>query len=102
MTEIRREEFPEGKFSLVYLGYGEEASTPVLELTYNWDVSFYEKGNGYGHIAIGANNIKSICDIALKLGYKVVREPGPMKLNPSLILAFIEDPDGYLIELIEQ
>jgi lactoylglutathione lyase len=102
MEVIRKEEFPEGKFSLVYLGYGDEATTSVLELTYNWNVSRYEKGNGYGHIAIGAHNIKKICDEALKLGYKIVRPAGPMILNPSLIIAFVEDPDGYLIELIEE
>lgn len=102
MRELRREEFPDGKFSLVYLGYGDEASVSVLELTYNWDTSSYEKGGGYGHMAIGSQNIKDICVEASQLGYKVVRPAGPMKLNPSLIIAFIEDPDGYLVELIQE
>ena len=102
MKELRREEFPDGKFTLVYLGYDDEASVSVLELTCNWNVSRYEKGAGYGHIAIGAHNIKDICHEASQLGYNVVRPAGPMQMNPSLIIAFIADPDGYLVELIEE
>ncbi|MCX8960717.1 lactoylglutathione lyase [Erwinia psidii] len=102
MKVLRREEFPEGKFSLVYVGYGDEITGTVLELTYNWGVSNYEIGNGYGHLAIGARDIQGLCDNVAQLGYKVVRSPGPMKLAPSLKIAFIADPDGFVIELIEE
>ena len=101
MTLLRKKDYPTGKFTLAFLGYGPEETNAVLELTYNWTSTQYELGTAYGHIAIGVNNIHQICnEIKAKKG-KVIREPGPMKDSTS-ILAFIEDPDGYKIELIER
>lgn len=101
MTELRRADYPEGKFTLVFIGYGNEASNTVLELTYNWGVESYELGNAYGHIAIGVVDVAAACEKIKKLGGNVVREAGPMKHSKDVI-AFIEDPDGYKIELIER
>lgn len=101
MTELRRSEHPDGKFTLVFIGYGNEASNAVLELTYNWDTDSYDLGNAYGHIAIAVTDAVAACDKIRKLGGKVVREAGPMK-HGQHIIAFIEDPDGYKIELIER
>ncbi len=100
MRLLRRKEFPGGQFTLVFLGYGEEAEHTVLELTYNWDTSAYELGTGYGHIAIGVDDVYQTCDLIKSQGGQVVREAGPMK-NGTTVLAFIEDPDGYKIELLE-
>lgn len=101
MKLLRQKDYPEGKFTLAFLGYGEEASTAVLELTYNWDTAHYELGNGYGHIAIEVQDIYTICDSITEKGGKVVRAPGPMK-HGTTVIAFVEDPDGYKIELIER
>lgn len=101
MTELRRSEYPDGKFTLVFIGYGDERSNTVLELTYNWDTESYDLGNGYGHIAIGVADAAAACDKIKKLGGKVVREAGPM-MHGTEIIAFVEDPDGYKIELIER
>lgn len=99
MLLIRRHEFPEGRFTLAFVGYGEESEQAVLELTWNWDTSCYEMGEGYGHIAIEVDDVYEACEKIRQRGGKVVREPGPMK-SGSTILAFIEDPDGYKIELL--
>ncbi len=100
MQLLRRKEYPSGRFTLAFVGYGEESDSTVVELTYNWDQKEYEIGNGYGHIALGVDNIHSTCALISEKGGRVVREPGPMK-HGSTIIAFIEDPDGYKVELIE-
>ena len=92
-------EYPEGKFTLVFLGYGKEEEEHCLELTYNWDTDAYDLGTGYGHIAIGVDDIYATCKEIVSKGGKVTREPGPMK-HGSTVIAFVEDPDGYKIELI--
>ena len=101
MTELRRSEYPEGKFTLVFIGYGDEASNAVLELTYNWDTDRYDLGNAYGHIAIAVPDAAAACEKIRNRGGKVVREAGPM-MHGKDIIAFVEDPDGYKIELIER
>lgn len=99
MNLLRRKDYPGGKFTLAFLGYGDESSHAVLELTHNWEVDHYEMGNAYGHIAIGVDDVYAACERIKTSGGKVVREPGPMQ-HGSTILAFIEDPDGYKIELL--
>lgn len=99
MTLLRRKEFPEGKFTLAFLGYGDEAENTVLELTHNWDTHAYEMGNAYGHIAIEVDDVYGACEKIKAKGGQVVREAGPMK-HGSTILAFVRDPDGYMIELL--
>lgn len=99
MLLIRRHEFPEGRFTLAFVGYGEESEQAVLELTWNWDTNCYEMGEGYGHIAIEVDDVYEACEKIRQRGGKVVREPGPMK-SGTTILAFVEDPDGYRIELL--
>jgi lactoylglutathione lyase len=102
MKLIRKKDFPGGKFSLAFLGYGSEVNNTVLELTYNWDQKeVYAKGNAWGHIALGVEDIYTLCDDLEKEGVLVTRKPGPMKHGTTLI-AFIKDPDGYSIELIEK
>lgn len=106
MTELRRETFTEGRFTLVFIGYGDEASNAVIELTHNWDQDRYDLGTGYGHVALEVTDIYAACERFSKLGVKVVRAPGPMKVasdetGEREVIAFIEDPDGYRIELIE-
>ena len=100
MRLLRRKDYPDGRFTLAFVGYGDESDTAVLELTHNWDTSSYEIGSGYGHIAIGVHDILGVCDQIRAKGGRVVREPGPMK-NGSTVIAFVEDPDGYKVELIE-
>jgi len=100
MRLLRRKDYPGGRFTLAFVGYGEESDTAVLELTHNWDTASYEIGSAYGHIAIGVEDIGAVCDQILAKGGRVVREPGPMK-NGSTVIAFVEDPDGYKVELIE-
>lgn len=100
MKLLRRKDYPDGKFTLAFVGYGEESEQAVIELTYNWGVDKYELGNAFGHVAIGVNNIRATCDEIKKRGGKVTREPGPMK-HGSTVIAFVEDPDGYKLELIE-
>ena len=100
MRLLRRKDYPGGRFTLAFVGYGEESDTAVLELTHNWDTASYELGGGYGHIAIGVEDIVAVCDQIRAKGGRVVREPGPMK-NGSTVIAFVEDPDGYKVELIE-
>ena len=101
MTLLRQEEYPDGKFSLAFVGYGGEDNTTVLELTYNWDTDHYDLGNGFGHIAIAVADAADACEQIKKRGGKVTREAGPM-MHGTIVLAFVEDPDGYKIELIEQ
>jgi lactoylglutathione lyase len=100
MRLLRRKDYPGGRFTLAFVGYGEESDSTVLELTHNWDTPSYEIGSGYGHIAIGVDDIVAVCDQIRTKGGRVVREPGPMK-NGSTVIAFVEDPDGYKVELIE-
>jgi len=101
MHLLRRKDYPTGRFTLAFVGYGDEAHDAVIELTYNWDTHHYELGTGFGHIAIGVDDIYATCAELRTKGVKVVREPGPMKHGGSHI-AFIEDPDGYRIELIQR
>tara|TARA_B100001063_G_C16653748_1_gene497340 strand:+ start:453 stop:818 length:366 start_codon:yes stop_codon:yes gene_type:complete len=99
MHLLRRKDFPDGKFTLAFMGYGDEADNTVLELTHNWETSSYELGNAYGHIAIEVADVYAACDAIKAKGGEVVREAGPMK-HGSTIIAFVKDPDGYMIELI--
>ena len=99
MQELRRSEYPDGKFTLAFLGYGDEASHTVLELTYNWGVEKYELGTAYGHIAIGVPDVYEACEKMKSVGGKIIRDAGPMNAGKTII-AFLEDPDGYQIELI--
>ena len=100
MKLLRRKDYPGGEFTLAFVGYGEEKDNTVIELTYNWGVSEYDLGQGYGHIALGVDDIYSTCDRIKAQGGKVSREPGPMK-HGTTVIAFVEDPDGYKIELIQ-
>jgi len=99
MKLLRQKDYPEGRFTLAFVGYGEEHNTSVLELTHNWDISDYELGTGYGHIALEVEDVYAACEKIKAAGGKVVREAGPMK-HGTTILAFVEDPDGYKIELL--
>jgi lactoylglutathione lyase len=99
MKLLRQKEYPKGEFTLAFLGYGSEEEEAVLELTYNWDQSEYDLGDGYGHIAIEVPDVYEAADNVKKAGGKVVREAGPMNAG-STIIAFVEDPDGYQIEFI--
>jgi lactoylglutathione lyase len=101
MKELRRRDVPEGKYTLAFVGYGAEASNAVIELTYNYGVEKYELGNAFGHLAIGVPDIKAAVEKVRAAGGKVTREPGPVKFGTTVI-AFVEDPDGYKIELIER
>ncbi len=100
MRLLRRDDYPEGRFTLAFVGYGDEASGAVIELTYNWGVSQYEMGGAFGHIAIAVPDAQKACDDIRARGGKVVREAGPMK-HGTTVIAFVEDPDGYRIELIQ-
>ena len=100
MKLLRKHDFPGGKFTLAFVGYGDEATHTVLELTHNWEIEKYDLGNAYGHIALGVDDIYAACKDLKAKGAKVVREPGPMA-HGSTHIAFIEDPDGYKIELIQ-
>jgi lactoylglutathione lyase len=99
MKLLRRKDYPDGKFTLAFVGYGDEADNSVIELTHNWETSQYDLGNGFGHIAIEVDDVYKACEEIKSQGGKVVREAGPMK-HGSSILAFVEDPDGYKIELL--
>ncbi|MBK7828254.1 lactoylglutathione lyase [Nannocystis sp.] len=101
MQLLRRHDFPEGRFTLAFVGYGPESEVAVLELTFNWDTPRYELGTGYGHVALAVDNAYAACEQIRARGGKVVRDAGPMKGGPTVI-AFVEDPDGYKIELIER
>ena len=99
MRLLRRKDYPQGKFTLAFVGYGEETDSTVLELTHNWDVSDYELGDAYGHIAIGVEDVYEACAEVEQRGGQVVRPAGPMK-GGTTVIAFVEDPDGYKIELV--
>ncbi|SDH34828.1 lactoylglutathione lyase [Pseudomonas panipatensis] len=99
MTLLRRKDYPDGQFTLAFVGYGAEDENSVIELTYNWGVDKYELGTGYGHIALEVDDVYKACEDIRSRGGKITREPGPMK-HGSSILAFVEDPDGYKIELL--
>ncbi|QWZ61949.1 lactoylglutathione lyase [Acinetobacter pittii] len=101
MKLLRKRDYEEGRFTLAFVGYGDEETNTVLELTHNWDTSSYELGNAYGHIAIGVADAYKACEEIKARGGKVVREAGPMKGGVTVI-AFVEDPDGYKVELIQQ
>lgn len=101
MQLLRQQDYPEGRFTLTFIGYGDEANHTVIELTHNWDTEQYELGNAYGHIAIEVDNAAAACDAVRARGGKVTREAGPMK-HGTTVIAFVEDPDGYKIEFIEK
>ena len=100
MKLLRQKEYPDGKFTLAFVGYGDDSDHTVLELTYNWGVEKYNLGDAYGHIAIGIDDIYGTCEQIKARGGKVSREPGPMK-HGSTVIAFVEDPDGYKVELVQ-
>lgn len=100
MKLLRKKDYPSGRFTLAFVGYGPESESSVIELTYNWDTHQYDLGNAFGHIALGVDDIYRTCENLREKGAKIVREPGPMKHGGSEI-AFIEDPNGYKIELID-
>jgi len=101
MKELRRWDVPEGKFTNAFVGYGDEDTECVLEFTYNYGVEKYEIGTAYGHIAIGVPDVYGTCEQLRKAGAKISREPGPVK-HGTTVIAFVEDPDGYKIELVER
>jgi lactoylglutathione lyase len=101
MKELRRTEVPAGEYTLAFIGYGDEKSHTVLELTYNWGKTDYELGTAFGHLALGVPDIHATVERLRAAGAKIAREPGPVKFGTTVI-AFIEDPDGYKIELIER
>ncbi|MBQ9619596.1 MAG: lactoylglutathione lyase [Neisseriaceae bacterium] len=101
MKLLRQQDYPDGRFTLAFVGYGDEDSHAVIELTHNWDTEEYDIGTGFGHIAIAVKNAAAACDEIRSRGGKVVREAGAMK-HGTTVIAFVEDPDGYKIELIEQ
>lgn len=99
MKLLRQKDYPEGKFTLAFVGYGDEVDHTAIELTHNWDTSSYDLGNGFGHLAIAVDDVYAACEEIKSKGGEVVREAGPMK-HGSTILAFVKDPDGYMIELL--
>lgn len=99
MKLLRQKEYPEGKFTLAFVGYGNESEEAVIELTHNWDTNEYDIGNAFGHIAIEVDDVYKACESMKKIGGKIIRDAGPMNAGTTII-AFIEDPDGYQIELI--
>ena len=98
---LRKSDYPDGKFTLAFVGYGDESDEAVLELTHNWDTAGYDLGSGYGHIAIEVDDAHKACDAVKARGGKVSREAGPMK-HGTTVIAFVEDPDGYKIEFIQK
>lgn len=100
MRLLRRKDYPEGKFTLAFVGYADESEQAVLELTHNWDTTEYDLGNAYGHIALSADDIYKTCEDIKTKGGEVVREAGPMK-HGSTAIAFVKDPDGYMVEVIQ-
>jgi lactoylglutathione lyase len=101
MKLLRRQEYPDGRFTLAFVGFAPEAVEAAIELTHNWDTPSYEPGNGFGHVAIEVPDAAAACDEIRRRGGKVVREAGPMK-HGTTVIAFFEDPDGYRIELIQR
>lgn len=101
MKLLARHDYPEGKFTLAFVGYGDHIDDGSIELTHNWETERYVMGNAFGHIAVGVSDIYATCRVITEKGGKLVRPPGPMKHGTTLI-AFLEDPDGYKIELIQR
>ena len=101
MTLLRQKDYPEGKFTLAFLGYGNEQENTVLELTYNWDTAAYDLGNAFGHLAIEVDDVYKATDKIRQQGGKILRDAGPMNAG-NTIIAFVEDPDGYQIELLNK
>lgn len=101
MRLLRRKDYPDGRFTLAFVGYADESEAAALELTHNWDTDAYTPGDAFGHIAIGVDDAQAACERIRAAGGRVVREAGPMK-HGSTVIAFVEDPDGYRIELIEE
>lgn len=99
MRLLRRKDYPEGRFTLAFVSYQDESEGAAIELTHNWDTQQYDLGNGYGHVALAVDDVYAACDRIREKGGRITREPGPMK-HGSTILAFVEDPDGYKIELL--
>lgn len=99
MRELRRKDYPDGEFTLAFVGYGDESENTVIELTYNWGTDHYDPGAGFGHIAIEVDDVYAAVDEVKARGGKVIREAGPMNAGTTII-AFVEDPDGYQIELL--
>lgn len=101
MKVLRKHDYPDGKFSLAFIGYGDEKDHTVIELTYNWGVESYDMGNAYGHIALEVDDAYQACEQVRAVGGKVIREAGPM-MHGTTVIAFIQDPDGYKIEFIQK
>ena len=101
MSLLRKNDYPDGKFTLAFVGYGLESEQAVIELTYNWGVDQYDLGTAYGHIALEVEDAYAACDKIRAAGGNVVREAGPMK-HGNTVIAFVDDPDGYKIELIQR
>ena len=101
MRLLRRTDYPEGRFTLAFVGYGDESENTALELTHNWDTASYEMGNGFGHVALEVDDAYAACAQIKAKGGKVTREAGPMK-HGTTVIAFVDDPDGYKIELIQK
>jgi lactoylglutathione lyase len=99
MKLLRKKDYPDGKFTLAFVGYGNEHDNTVIELTYNWDTDCYDMGNGFGHLAIEVDDVYAAAEKIQAQGGKIIREPGPMNAGTTII-AFVEDPDGYAIELL--
>lgn len=99
MKLLRRKDYPDGKFTLAFVGYGDEKTSSVIELTHNWDTDTYDMGNGFGHLAIEVDDVYAAAGKIREQGGKIIREPGPMNAGTTII-AFVEDPDGYQIELL--
>lgn len=99
MELLRRKDYPDGKFTLAFVGYGAESENSVIELTHNWDTAAYDHGNAFGHVALEVDDVYKACEEIRARGGNVTREPGPMK-SGTTILAFVDDPDGYKIELL--
>jgi lactoylglutathione lyase len=99
MKLLRQKDYPDGRFTLAFVGYGDESANTVIELTHNWDIDRYESGSGYGHIAIEVDNVHEAVEEVRRRGGKVIRDAGPMNAGTTII-AFIEDPDGYPVELL--
>lgn len=101
MKVLRQKDYPDGRFTLAFVGYGDEDRDAVLELTHNWDTGKYDLGNGYGHVALEVDDVYKACEEVKERGGKVTREAGPMK-HGTTVIAFVEDPDGYKIEFIQR
>ncbi len=99
MKLLRKKDYPDGKFTLAFIGYGDESENTVIELTYNWDTDSYNLGDGYGHIALEVDNVYDAAEEIRRRGGKILRDAGPMNAGTTII-SFVEDPDGYSIELI--